>query len=139
MRRLLFLAGFVFVFAATLALLGHSYGAVALLAMFAILAMVGILAVFGFALGFLRIGPRELGADIAREALNSLPTGMLVTDRKGRIVYANRAYGEETGAAGPASVRSLERLLSREAEASEAIYRLANLARENKPAKRNSA
>ncbi|WP_244492482.1 cell cycle histidine kinase CckA [Aureimonas sp. AU22] len=131
-RRLLFLAGFVFVFSATLALLGHSYGAVALLAMFAILAMCGIIAVFGLALGFLRFGPREAGADIAREALNSLPIGMLVTDRKSRIIYANNAYGEETGASGPASVRSLERLLSREAEASEAIYRLANLARENK-------
>lgn len=131
-RRLLFLAGFVFVFAATLALLGHSYGALALLVMFAILAMCGIAAVFGLALGFLHVGPRVADADIAREALNSLPVGMLVTDRKGRIIYANNAYGEETGAAGASSVRTLERLLSREAEASEAIYRLANIARENK-------
>ncbi|WP_182085773.1 PAS domain-containing sensor histidine kinase [Aureimonas sp. ME7] len=131
-RRLLFLAGFVFVFAATLALLGHSYGAIALLAIFGILAMFGIVAIFGLALGFLRFGARESDANVAREALNALPTGMLVTDRRGRIVYANRAYGEETGASGSSGVRSLERLLSREPEASEAIYRLANLARENR-------
>ncbi|WP_082652709.1 cell cycle histidine kinase CckA [Aureimonas sp. AU12] len=130
-RRLLFLAGFLFVFAATLALFGHVYGAIALLAIFGVLAMVGIAAVFALALGILQFGGRDGGRDIAKDFLDELPTGTLLTDRKARIVYANRAYGQLTGAASSSDVRTLERLLSREPEASEAIYRLANLAREN--------
>jgi two-component system cell cycle sensor histidine kinase/response regulator CckA len=130
-RRLLFLAGFLFVFAATLALFGHVYGAIALLAIFGLLAMVGIAAVFALALGILRFGGRDTRRDIAKDFLDELPTGTIITDRRARIVYANRAYGEVTGAPASSDVRTLERLLSREPEASEAIYRLANLAREN--------
>ncbi|WP_061977776.1 cell cycle histidine kinase CckA [Aureimonas sp. AU20] len=130
-RRILFLAGFLFVFAATLALFGHVYGAIALLGIFGLLAMVGVAAVFGLALGLLQFGFRRAEQGIAKAFLDDLPTGTLVTDRKGRVVYANRAYGERTGAHSAGEVRTLERLLSREPEASEAIYRLANLSREN--------
>ncbi|WP_374700782.1 MULTISPECIES: cell cycle histidine kinase CckA [Aureimonas] len=129
-RRILFLAGFLFVFAATLALFGHVYGAIALLGIFGLLAMVGIAAVFGLALGLLQFGFKRMDQGIAKAFLDDLPTGTLVTDRRGRVVYANRAYGVRTGAQSAGEVRTLERLLSREPEASEAIYRLANLAQE---------
>ncbi|SDO06890.1 cell cycle control histidine kinase CckA [Aureimonas jatrophae] len=130
LRRLLFLAGFLFVLAAALALSRHAYGAPALVAIFGLLAMVGIASVFALALGVIRFGDVDRTSGIGKDFLDDLPTGTLITDRKGRIIYANRAYGEQTGAVSSTEVRTLERLLSREPEASEAIYRLANLARE---------
>ena len=58
-----------------------------------------IAAVFALALGILQFGGRDGGRDIAKDFLDELPTGTLLTDRKARIVYANRAYGQLTGAA----------------------------------------
>jgi len=51
--------------------------------------------------------------------------GLIVTDVKGRIIYANRAYAEMTGAASAPDVRTVEGLLSDSAEASPVVYRLA--------------
>lgn len=130
MRRLLFLGGFLLVFSATLALFGHAYGPIALLSLFAFLAVVGIVAMFALALGLVRVSRERTDPGISRSFLDTLPTGTIVTDRKGRIIYANRAYGEVTGANGAPNLRTLERLLAREPEASEAVYRLGNLARE---------
>ncbi|MFD2238548.1 cell cycle histidine kinase CckA [Aureimonas populi] len=131
-RRLLFLGAFLFVFSATLALFGHVYGAIALLAIFGVLSVVGIAAIFALSLGLLQFAGRPADEGIARAFLDSLPTGTLVTDGKGRIIYANQAYGEATGAQTAGDVRTLEKLLSREPEAAEAIYRLGNLAREGR-------
>ena len=52
--------------------------------------------------------------------------------RKGRIIYANAAYGELTGARKPTEIQTLETLLSRNREATEAIYRLTNGLHEGK-------
>ncbi|MEF2072294.1 cell cycle histidine kinase CckA [Consotaella aegiceratis] len=130
-RRLLILGGFILVMAAGLALAGNSYGGRALLVTFAILAMVGMLTIFALALGLVQLGSRAADSGIARDYLDSLAVGTLIVDRRGRIIYANRAYGEATGAASAGDVKGIERLLAREPDASEAIYRLASLAREN--------
>ncbi len=130
MRRLLFLGGFLLVFSATLALFGHTYGPLALLALFGFLAIVGIVAMFALALGLVRFSRERTDQGISRTFIDTLPTGTVITDRKGRIVYANRAYGAVTGASSGQGLRTLERLLAREPEAAEAVYRLGNLARE---------
>ena len=52
--------------------------------------------------------------------------GLLVTDTKGRVVYANKAYGEMTGASSAADIKTVENLLSDVPEASSTIYRLAS-------------
>ena len=136
MRRLLFLGGLLIVIAGLLALFGHAYGAIALLAIFALLAVVGIAAIFGAALGLVQFTGRVAEGSIAKDFLDTARTGTLIVDHKGRIIYANRAYGDATGAATGAEVRTLERLLAREPEVSEAIYHLSNLARENRPGQR---
>lgn len=129
-RRLLFLGGFLFVFAATLALFGHAYGTIVLLSIFALLSVLGLFAVFAFALGLVTLTTRRTDDGMSRQFLDEHPVGTLITDHKGRIVYANRAYGLATGASEAGAVKTLERLLAREVEASEAIYRLANSARD---------
>ncbi|HEX2019366.1 MAG TPA: ATP-binding protein [Aurantimonas sp.] len=131
-RRLLILGGGLILLAALLALFGHAYGAIALLVIFGALAIAGIAAIFAAALGFVQFTGRIAEGAIAKDFLDTARTGTLIVDRKGRIIYANRAYGEATGAATASAVRTLERLLAREPEASEAIYALANLARENR-------
>ena len=135
-RRLLILGGSLIVVAALLALFGHAYGGIALLAIFGVLAVIGIAAVFATALGLVQFNGRIAEGAIAKDFLDTARNGTLIVDRKGRIIYANRAYGEITGAENAQNVKTLERLLAREAEASEAVYHLANLARENRVGQR---
>ena len=135
-RRLLILGGSLIVVAALLALFGHAYGGIALLTIFGVLAVIGIAAVFATALGLVQFNGRIAEGAIAKDFLDTARNGTLIVDRKGRIIYANRAYGEITGADSAQNVKTLERLLAREAEASEAVYHLANLARENRVGQR---
>ncbi|WP_078707556.1 cell cycle histidine kinase CckA [Consotaella salsifontis] len=131
-RRLLILGGFVLVLGAGLALAGNAFGGLALLAVFALLAMVGLVAIFALALGLVQLGSRSADAGISRDYLDSLAIGTLIVDRRGRIIYANRAYGQTTGATGAGDVKGIERLFAREPDASEQIYRLASLARDGR-------
>ncbi len=135
-RRLLILGGSLIVVAALLALFGHAYGGIALLTIFGVLAIIGIATVFATALGLVQFNGRIAEGAIAKDFLDTARNGTLIVDRKGRIIYANRAYGEITGAENAQGVKTLERLLAREAEASEAVYHLANLARENRAGQR---
>ncbi|MBL0371376.1 response regulator [Rhizobium sp. KVB221] len=90
-----------------------------------VLAMAGIFFLVSAVIGFVEVMPQNRTDTVARAVLNSHPDGSLITDRKGRIVYANAAYGRLTGAeqVGPVS---LEHLLSRNRESTEAVYRLTN-------------
>ena len=135
-RRLLLLGGALILAGASLAMFGRSYGEVAVFVIFGFLSMIGIAAVFASALGLLRFSNRASDGGIAKDFLDTARTGLLILDRRGQVVYANRAYGDLTGVARPGEVRSLERLLAREAEATEAIYHLANLARDGRAGQR---
>ncbi|HEX8046413.1 cell cycle histidine kinase CckA [Rhizobium sp.] len=97
-----------------------------------ILAMVGIFFLVSSIIGFVEVMPQTHSDSLARSFLNSHPDGTLITDEKGRIVYANAAYGHLTGAAKATEVQSLETLLSRNRESNEALYRLANGLRDGK-------
>ncbi|AVA21761.1 cell cycle histidine kinase CckA [Rhizobium sp. LEGMi198b] len=97
-----------------------------------ILAMVGIFFLVSSIIGFVEVMPQTQSDSLARSFLNSHPDGTLITDEKGRIVYANGAYGRLTGAAKATDVQSLETLLSRNRESNEALYRLANGLRDGK-------
>lgn len=98
-----------------------------------VLAMAGIFFVVSALIGFIEIMPQATGSEeLARSFLDSHPDGTVITDRKGRIVYANAAYGALTGAKGDAEVQTLETLLSRNRDATEAVYRLTNGLHEGK-------
>ena len=98
-----------------------------------VLAMAGIFFVVSALIGFVEFMPQAAPSDdLSRSFLDSHPDGTVVTDRKGRIVYANAAYGALTGAAGAAEIQTLETLLSRNRDATEAVYRLTNGLHEGK-------
>ncbi len=98
-----------------------------------VLAMAGIFFVVSALIGFIEVMPQAARSDeLARVFLDTHPDGTVVTDRKGRIVYANAAYGALTGANGAAEVQTLETLLSRNRDATEAVYRLTNGLHEGK-------
>jgi two-component system cell cycle sensor histidine kinase/response regulator CckA len=98
-----------------------------------VLAMAGIFFVVSALIGLVEFMPQATGSDdLARSFLDSHPDGTVVTDRKGRIVYANTAYGALTGAQGNAEVQTLETLLSRNRDATESVYRLTNGLHEGK-------
>src|SRR5262249_2409417 len=66
--------------------------------------------------------------------VDAAPEGVLVTDRDSRIIYANRAYADLTGAASERDVHAIERFFDDDPTAAEAIYRLAQGVREGRPA-----
>ena len=97
-----------------------------LLGMLGVLAMIGVGYLFATAIGFVQIAPRSTTDELSKAFIDSMGQGLLVTDAKGRVVYANRAYGEMTGATSAADIKTVENLLSDVPEASSTIYRLAS-------------
>jgi two-component system cell cycle sensor histidine kinase/response regulator CckA len=102
------------------------------LGLLAILAMIGVVTLFASAAGLIRITGRTQDESFGRAVADAMEEGVLVTDRKGRIIYANRAYAELTGASSARDIASVERAFSGNADATEAIYRLAQLVRDGR-------
>jgi two-component system cell cycle sensor histidine kinase/response regulator CckA len=97
-----------------------------LLGMLGVLAMIGVGYLFATAIGFVQIAPRSTTDELSKAFVDSMAQGLVVTDIKGRVVYANRSYGEMTGASSAADIRTAENLLADVPEASSTIYRLAS-------------
>ncbi|HWG06835.1 MAG TPA: ATP-binding protein [Beijerinckiaceae bacterium] len=98
----------------------------------AFLAVVGVIALFAFAVGFVQLSGQGARNDITKLIADSAGDGLLVTEGDSRILYANEAYMTLSGAHDPANLRPVERLFSGTPDISEAIYRLAQAAREGK-------
>jgi two-component system cell cycle sensor histidine kinase/response regulator CckA len=103
-----------------------------LLGMLGVLAMIGVGFLFAAAIGFVQIAPRSTGDELSKAFVDSMAQGLLVTDGKGRVIYANRAYADMTGATSAADLKTVEALLSDVPEASATIYRLASGLRDGK-------
>jgi two-component system cell cycle sensor histidine kinase/response regulator CckA len=102
------------------------------LGLLGILAMVGIFFLVSSMIGLVEVMPQSRSDDLARAFLAGHPDGILITDIKGRIVYANAAYGRMTGATKKSEIQSLETLLSKSRESNEALYRLTSAIREGR-------
>jgi two-component system cell cycle sensor histidine kinase/response regulator CckA len=102
------------------------------LGLLGILAMVGIFFIMSSLIGLVEVMPQSRSDELARSFLANHPDGIVVTDSKGRVVYANAAYGRMTGAASGRNVQSLEALLSKTRESTEALYRLTTALREGR-------
>ena len=100
--------------------------------MLAVLAVIGVIALFAYAVGFVQPAGQSARDDITKLISDSAREGLLVTQGETLIVYANDAYMAMSGAHDPADIRTVERLFSGSPEVSEAIYRLAQAAREGK-------
>ena len=98
----------------------------------AVLAIVGVIGLFAFAVGFLQFSGQAARNDITKLVADTGAEGLLATEGDTRVIYANEAYLALSGAHDPADLRTVERLFSGTPEVSEAVYRLAQAAREGK-------
>ncbi|WP_011581077.1 MULTISPECIES: cell cycle histidine kinase CckA [Chelativorans] len=108
--------------------LGDSF----LLGVLGVLAMIGVGYLFASAIGLIQMARRSSGDELSRSFVDSMPEGLLVADTKGRILYANSAYAQLTGAGSATDVKAIEALLSDNTEAAPTLERLAAGLRDGK-------
>jgi len=122
----LFLVGSV----VALLFIGRANAQPYILTLLSALAVIGVFSLFAGAAGIVRLAGRET-KDTFLEALPATaPDGIVVTDEKGRLVYANPAYLKLVDAVDADDVRPVERVFVGDPQVSEAIYQLAKAARE---------
>ena len=131
---LLLLAGVLVAAVAGLSLLSSETAQPVLLALLAVLAMAGVFFVFALAVGALRLGTSGIRNDVTKAIADGASDALLAVEPSGRIVYANAGYLALSGASGAAEPRNVEQLFSGGPEVSEAVYRLAQAAREGRTA-----
>ncbi|OKL45286.1 cell cycle histidine kinase CckA [Pseudovibrio exalbescens] len=105
-----------------------------ILGLLGVLAVVGVFSLFAGAIGLIRFASRRDGNPLAEAFLDSLEEGAVLVDDTGRIVYANKAYADLTGAVSPGDVRTVERVFSADPEAADAIFRLSKAVRNHRRA-----
>ncbi|HLJ71187.1 MAG TPA: PAS domain-containing protein, partial [Roseiarcus sp.] len=100
--------------------------------MITFLAVIGIFALLFYTFGFLLFTGQAARNDTTKVIADSSAEGLLVTDADSRVLYANEAYMTLSGAHDVRDLKVVERLFTGAPEISEAIYRLAQAAREGK-------
>ena len=96
----LFLIGVIVVLAATIAvrLLKDQISETVMLGLVGALAGIGVFFLFLLAIGFIQLSANRRGDEFSKGLVNGMDSGVVVTDSEARIIYANHAYGEITGA-----------------------------------------
>ncbi|MDX7949681.1 ATP-binding protein [Lichenihabitans sp. Uapishka_5] len=102
------------------------------LALLALLAIVGLMALFFFAVGFLQVSSQAGSNDLTKTVADTSPEGLLISEDGGRILYANESYMAMSGTRDGVGLRGVERLFAGSPDVSEAVYRLAQAARDHK-------
>ena len=105
-----------------------------LLGLLGVLAMIGTGFLFAAAIGFIQVAPGSAADELAKAFVDSMAQGLVVTDQKGRIVYANAAYARMTGATSAADIRTVEAILSDNSEAAATLVRLGAALRDGRAA-----
>ena len=118
--------------AVALMFIGRANAQPYILALLAVLATVGVFLMFALAAGILRPAGRDGGSPLVKAVVDAAPEGTLVTDARGRVIYANAAYLELVGATDAKDVRPVERAFIGDPGVSEAVYRLLTAAREGR-------
>ncbi len=118
--------------AAAFSLLPKDEAASLVITLLASLAVIGILALFAYAVGFLQFAGQTARNDLTKLVCDSGPEGFIATDADGKILYANEAYLQLSGVRDARALKPVERLFCGSPEVSEAVYRLAQAARESK-------
>ena len=117
--------------AVALMLVGRTNAEPYILALLSVLATVGVFLMFALAAGILRMSGRETASPLIKAVVDGASEGTLVTDPRGRVLYANAAY-LDLAAADPDDVRPVERVFIGDPGVSEAVYRLLKAAREGR-------
>lgn len=96
-----------------------------IVAVLAALAVIGVFALFSYASGVIEFAGRATRNDLTKALADTGNDGVSIVDGSGRVLYANRAYLELTGAEHPDDVRPVERLFTSDPTVADAVYRLA--------------
>jgi two-component system, cell cycle sensor histidine kinase and response regulator CckA len=115
-----------------LVLIGRANAEPYILALLAVLATVGVFLLFALAAGILRTSGRETTSPLLKAVVDGAGEGILVTDPRGRVLYANAAYQALVEASDANDVRPVERVFIGDPGVSEAVYRLLKAAREGR-------
>jgi two-component system cell cycle sensor histidine kinase/response regulator CckA len=108
-----------------LLLVGRGNAGPYILALLAFLAMAGVFSLFAMATGILRLtGLENAGNPMLKAVVDEAVDGLLITDPRGRVIYANAAYLALADAKDERDVRPVERVLVGDPDVSEAVYRL---------------
>ena len=105
-------------------LIGRANAQPYILGLLAVIAMVGVFALFALACGILRFAGSETGHPVLRAVTDEAVDGILVTDQRGRVVYANSAYRAMVDAGDGNDVSSIAQVFIGDPEMSEVVYRL---------------
>ncbi|MCA1299949.1 cell cycle histidine kinase CckA [Stappia indica] len=98
------------------------------LALLGVLAVIGVFSLFASAIGLLRFSMRAPVSPVPTAFLDTFDEGVVVTEKDGRIIYANAAYSALVRAEADTEVRSVERVFSADPNATDAIFHLARAA-----------
>ncbi|WP_438344869.1 cell cycle histidine kinase CckA [Methylorubrum populi] len=129
---LLMLAGLLVGAAVGLSFVANEQAQPVILALLALLAMAGVFFLFALAIGALQLAGPASRDDITRAIVDAAPEGKLVVEDNGRMIYANEAYMRLAGGDSFSNLRSIERIFVGAPEVSEAVYRLAQAARDDR-------
>jgi two-component system, cell cycle sensor histidine kinase and response regulator CckA len=94
----------------------------------ALFAALGVFALILAGLGLLRLSRTDPGSTTGEEIAKASEDGIVATDAKGAIVFANASYRRLCGEKND-DLRPVERLFAGSPEVSESVYRLAQAAR----------
>jgi two-component system cell cycle sensor histidine kinase/response regulator CckA len=97
-----------------------------------LLAIVGVFALFATAAGILQLAGKGTNTGIAKDICDRNPDGLVVTAGDGRILYVNAAYLRMAGVRDPSDLRTVERVFNGAPDVAEAVYRLAQAARDGR-------
>jgi two-component system cell cycle sensor histidine kinase/response regulator CckA len=111
---------------------GRAYAENYILALLAVLASVGMFLLFALAAGIVRVPGKDAGNPVVKAMVDGAANGLLVTDHSGRVLYANAAYLDLTGAADARDVRPIEGVFVGDMDVSESVYRLLKAGREGR-------
>ncbi len=103
-----------------------------ILTLLSALAVIGVFSLFAGAAGIVRIAGRDTRGTFLDALADGASDGIVVTDEKRRVVYANAAYMTLVDAVDADDVRPVERVFVGDPVVSEAIYRLAKASREGR-------
>lgn len=130
--RVVFLA-LIFVGAAVgLSVYADALPSETMLLVLGLFAVLGVFCVFAFAAGLFRFAGGAERRTLSRAVVDCLPFGAIVSERDGKIIYANAQYAQFMGGNAQAMPVGVPRLLANASEASEAVYRLSRAAREGR-------
>ncbi|GBU18930.1 MULTISPECIES: cell cycle histidine kinase CckA [Methylobacterium] len=129
---LLILAGLLVGAAVGLSFVASEQAQTIIVWLLALLAMAGVFFLFALAIGAIQLSGQGARDDITKAIVDAAPEAAVVMEEGGRLIYANEAYLGIAGGDTFTNLRPVERIFVGSPEVSEAIYRLAQGARDGR-------